>query len=126
MNYNRSIHANVGWLSGDYIIWYQSMMRMESRVDGIEKEMTKMKRRVEEITNDMKKMSSHIEKMETNMETIKEFLQELRELAIGRDEGDKGKAPAGHKPSYLYQPLPGVPPVPSTTPFEEIAKGRET
>lgn len=65
------------------------MTRMESRVEGLEAEVTTVKERIEVIGSEMRDVNMRMERVEASMETIREYLREMRESVVSREGGNR-------------------------------------
>lgn len=66
-------------------MWYQSMMKMKTRVEGLELEMLVVKGGMDEMMLGMGELKRRLENIKSGIKTIKKFLRDLRESTMARD-----------------------------------------
>lgn len=96
---------------------------MDSRVETLETEVTTMKEGMDEMRAQMGELNSRMGHLGSDMEAIKGYLRDLREATLGKEGGDKGKAPMQQEPSPSYSPPGREPSIPPPERTEEVEEG---
>lgn len=91
------------------------MTRMESWVDGLERDLEGVKGRLKEMDVKVGKLNSQVENVERYMETTKDYFRELREILVNKENAfrDKGKTLMKTKPFMSHtSPMREITPLP--------------